>query len=255
MPLDTAVLPLYKKTANTDEALLPVVKAVEGGAKAAYAGAGSGFVPYFVSGPLSRNTNVWGAVGTLLHVGAWIAGIVVDFFMIRGQFRTTEDEQASWDKVMYDYWLFGYLPYVFALLVVIGATLFHIMAKLGKMEMCLIKEGEFPPYAMTFVTSGVLISIFFFFLMLMAGGPASGYCKTFDAGSDPKVCTANTDENAYSGNEFDDLGIQWRRTVSWSIVFKFFVFQFLRNNQEWAGPADAIKAMEAKAPRKTAASA
>ena len=169
-----------------------------------------GLVPYFVSGPLHRKFGIVGIIGSLLHICAWIAAVVLDILLLQ-KIKPADDT----DKVAYDIFLGAFLPFVIAFGLVVITTVLHAT------KVAIVPEGGYPPFAMTFVTGGAMVTVIYqFMLVQMIPSTLSKYVAETDAGKQA------------------DYIDEWRRLAMWGLILKVFVFQFVRNNCQWAGPAE-----------------
>jgi len=182
-----------------------------------------GMVPYFVSGPLARHGSV-GYFGTLLHVGSWITALVFDI-CIAYQLNTEHSPAA------YTLWLYGFISLLIGMIILLVITVIHYFSR----PQYRIPEGGLPPFLMTLFIGGAQISLVFSVVQLMlAGNGTEGVYFNF-----PNGTTAPQDKEDYQLNLV--------RLTAFAMIFKIYIVQFLRNNQEWAGPANELKkiAMEA----------
>ena len=177
--------------------------------RAAAEQAGVGYVPYFVSGPLS-DSNWIGAVGALLHVACWITALVTDLILLGKFYGTDDDHQTMADKKGLAIWTAGFIVYVLALVVVLICCGIHIAGYY-------ILPGKAYPFLLVFITGGALVSaVSSFLLVQMEPSTLHLYLNLTDK-----------DEMKTFGNEF--------RTVSlFSLYMKIYVFSFLKANANWA---------------------
>jgi len=176
-----------------------------------------GIVPYFVSGPLARHGSV-GYFGTILHVGSWITALVFDI-CIAYQLNM-EDSPAA-----YTLWLYGFISLLIGMGVLLIITVIHYFAR----PQYRIPEGGLPPFLMTLFIGGAQISLVFSLVQLMlAGNGSEGLYFNF-----PNASTTPQDKQDYQLNLV--------RLTAFAMIFKIYIVQFLKNNQEWAGPANELK--------------
>ena len=101
-----------------------------------------------------------------------------------------------------------------------------------------IAEGAAPPFAMTLFIGGAQISLILTLLQLFAT-------------IDDHLADVTSMSNAYifiNGTETDP-GVAARETfindvrklLVWTMAAKVYIVNFLRNNQEWARPANELK--------------
>ena len=175
-----------------------------------------GLVPYFVSGPLSRSGMV-GFVGTVLHVLAWVLAIVFD--TIVGAAIHQESSPGA-----FTYWLWGILTLAIGLVALLMVTILH-----ATMDSYKIPEGGAPPFLMTMFIGGAQISLVLTILQMIAS--SSGSTGDFDLQGNSSL----------TGDERTDERNAQRNLMVWSMIAKVYIVQFLKNNQEWAGPAGELK--------------
>lgn len=192
-----------------------------------------GLVPYFVSGPLHREFSIVGVLGALTHVGAWVAAFGFDIAIMN-------DIDMDLQKDSADYFYFSYWPFVVAFAIVVLSTLLHagdymcsgrdektgVRNRKGPLGRFKVPEGDFPPFLMSIITGANILSIFFMFI-LMSSSAGQG----LDAAASEK----------------------WRRDVCFCILCKFYIYSFIENNKQWAGPAPEVAAAKLQADRKAAA--
>lgn len=178
-----------------------------------------GLVPYFVSGPLSNNNWV-GVLGALLHVAAWVIAIIYDFAALNS-FKYDAAPGAH----AYTSWGLVALLLGFGLLLLV--TVLHALPT----DYFTIPDGGAPPFLMTAFKSGAMVSLMFTFLVMVGTAHATDEFVKFDA--------TDTDQ------EKADKRAALRNFLVFSMISKTFVIGFLRNNQEWSGPSEAMKAQVA----------
>jgi len=183
--------------------------------------ANRGLVPYFVSGPLSRSGAV-GFVGTLLHVAAWLVAVIVSAQI--GSHIHQDSSPGAWQ-----YWVAGYTVILIGFIVLLLATIVHAFPG-SKYK---FPEGAAPPFMMTLFITGVQISLTFDLLTAIAS--SSGTNNDFFFVNSSLTATEQDDERSAQ-----------RMLLVWSIMAKFYVIGFLKNNQEWAGPANELKKLVAE---------
>ena len=188
-----------------------------GGAAAAYERkeGNRGLVPYFVSGPLSRRGFV-GWFGTILHVAAWLLAAVFDF--ISAGYIHGDDAPGA-----RTYNLYGMLAMLIGLGVLLAVTVLHFF------KLYQVPEGGAPPFLMTLFIGGAQISLLLTILQMIMMGNG-------DTSTD--FYFVNTTMTA---TEQADERTAVRNMLVWAMIAKVYIVQFLKNNQEWAGPAVALK--------------
>lgn len=165
-------------------------------------------------GPLSRSGMI-GFVGTLLHVAAWVCAIVFDMILFT-QLDTKKAPGA------YTYWLWGYISLLIGFVILVGVTLVHMFSSDERK----IPEGGAPPFMMTLFIGGAQISLVLTLLQMVA---------TTSGQNDDFLYIDNAD-----GKRQDKLDAM-RNLLVWTMLSKVYIVQFLKNNQEWAGPANELK--------------
>ena len=105
----------------------------------------------------------------------------------------------------YTLWLYGFVAITIGLSVLLIITVVHFFSRPENR----VPEGGLPPFLMTLFIGGAQISMIFSMLQLVF--PATA-----------------TDITLF-------------RLTAFSMMFKVYIVQFLRNNQEWAGPANELK--------------
>ncbi len=162
-----------------------------------------------------------GFIGTILHVTSWILALVFDIVSV-----TMIHPEHS--PTTYAFWLWGLITLLVGLSLVIGVTIWHMLSE-GDNK---IPEGGAPPFLMTLMIGGAQISLILTVLNLIPGHQYGW--KPYDGTGEN--ATAITDA-AEAEKKHGEL----RTMLILSAIFKVYVVQFLRNNQEWAGPAEAVK--------------
>ena len=184
-----------------------------------------GLVPYFVSGPLSRKGMLVGFIGTVLHVAMWLMAVIFDI-IIGSAIDQTNSPGA------FTYWMWGFITLLIGFIALVSVTIWHALAD----PMNKIPEGGAPPFLMSLFIGGAQISLLLTILQMVAstGQPAGN-----DGTNDFWNYKANT---TYTVVEAKDYRNAQRGLMVLSMLCKVYIVQFLKNNQEWAGPAEAIKA-------------
>jgi hypothetical protein len=193
---------------------------IEGAATRARFQAGKqerGDVPYFVSGPLSRKGYCIGLVGTLLHVMAWLLAVIFD--LVVGSTINQDQSPGA-----FTYWMWGYLSLLIGFIALVSTTIYHYFATPQNK----FPEGGAPPFLMSLFIGGAQISLILTVLQMIASSEGLGDFFAYPNGT-------------VTATEMKDYRNTQRNLMVWSMIAKCYVVQFLRNNQEWAGPADAIK--------------
>jgi len=171
------------------------------------------------SGPLSRGTYVFGLVGTVLHVAAWVVALIYDILL---GFEIKQDQSPG----AWTYWIWGTIALGIGLAGILVTTLLHVVAFCTDGKWGLIyPEGGAPPWMMTVFIGGAQISLILTILQMIAstGSPGSDFF--------------NYPNETVTLQEQKDYREQQRNFMVVSMVMKLYIVQFLKNNQEWAGPA------------------
>ena len=96
----------------------------------------AGYLPYFVSGPLTKDTiytlpGLWAFITTLLHVGAWILALVADIVATDQVWDSAyeagvckEGKSATCNAVRF--WAIGYWSQLIAFVIVLIVTVAHL---------------------------------------------------------------------------------------------------------------------------------
>ena len=210
---------LYKATLSTEaEAYSRTRKEGKGNVNKK----GEDIVPYFISGPLDYDVggiNVIGYVGAVLHVLAWLLALALDIVLV-----TRLKPSEATDKHHFDYWLAAFTPLVVGLVVVLGATLVHSCTAMK------IPTGLFPPFLMTAITGGALITIIFTYLLMTSSAAGlHGAAKALEDAIADGDCT-----EAAGCDKVVDWTTFFTRCALWSLIAKIYIGQFLYNNQVYA---------------------
>ena len=185
-------------------------------------------LPLLRSGPLSRSGAV-GFAGTILHVGAWVAAFIVDIIVL-----AAIDQENS--PGAFTYAVAGFIALAIGLVVLLAVTTWHFFAS----DDDKIPEGGAPPFLMTLFIGGAQISLLLTLLQMIAsmGQPGTDFY--------------NYPNGTITAEEQKDYRDGQRVLMVLSMIAKVYVVQFLRNNQEWAGPAAELKT-QAAGPKTTTA--
>ena len=170
-----------------------------------------GYVPYFVSGPLSREGYV-GLFGTVFHVAAWIMAIVFDI-MIGGAISQEQSPGA------FTYWLWGFLTLLIGFVVLLIVTVLHATTDTYK-----VPEGGAPPFIMTLFIAGAQISLLLTILQMVA--------STGSPGGDSEFWNYANATTVQTVTEQKDWRNAQRGLMVWSMLCKVYIVNFLKNNQE-----------------------
>lgn len=175
------------------------------------------------SGPLARSGSV-GYIGTALHVGAWVAAMSFEL-AIRTHIDSVKTPGA------FTLWMYGFIALTIGLVVLLAVTAFHFFSRAENR----IPEGGLPPFLMTLFIGGAQISLLFSMLQMVTAGNGTAGNGFYFSYPDP-LATAQKKEDYY---------MTMLRLTAFSTMFKVYIVQFLRNNQEWAGPANELKKLAA----------
>jgi hypothetical protein len=157
----------------------------------------------------------------LLHVAAWLCAFVLDLVRM-AQVPYKEAPGA------FTLWLWGFITLTIGLVVLLAATVAHALAP----RELKFAEGGAPPFMMTLFIGGAQISLILTILQMLA---CQGTHDTNNAYYWINHSTAVTDQ------ERTDQETSIRNVLVLSMVAKVYIVQFLKNNQEWAGPANALQ--------------
>lgn len=161
-----------------------------------------------------------GFIGTILHVIAWLLALIFD--IVSFTYIDPDMSPAAWS-----FGLYSLITLVLAFVILFALTSWHLCGPEGSK----IPEGGAPPWVMTLLIGGAQIAAVLTALNLIStsiGG--DGSWKPFYSNN-----TLITGEEAMAKTN------EWRNFNIWSLIFKLYIMQFLRNNQEWAGPAATYK--------------
>lgn len=173
-----------------------------------------GLVPYFVSGPLGRQGWI-GWAGAMLHVAAWLCAVIFDMISA-GHIHGDDSPGAR----TYNVW--GSIS------IWIGLGVLILMTVLHASKILQVPEGGCPPFIMTLFIGGAQISLLLTLLQMLELG-SGGSNDFFFVNSSLTVQEQKDERTAV------------RNTLVWSMIAKVYIVNFLKNNQEWAGPAEELK--------------
>jgi hypothetical protein len=157
-----------------------------------------------------------GGVGTLLHVGVWLGAVAIDIAYV-----TTIDQDTA--PAAFQYWLAGFVTMCVGLVVLVLATLWHMMYT--------IPEGGAPPFLMTLFIAGAKVSLLCTVVLVIASIDSPGG-DFFDYKS-----------GNHTTGEMSNWREQQRGFLLTSMALKVYIYTFLECNQNWAGPANALRSM------------
>lgn len=158
-----------------------------------------------------------GFVGVILHVAAWLVAVIFDLMV-------GLDIHQETSPGAFTYWLWGYLTLLIGFVALVSVTIWHAISSPANK----IPEGGAPPFLMSLFIGGAQISLCLTILQMIASSSGSA---GFDLQSNSSL----------TGQERTDERNSQRNLMVISMVAKFYVVQFLKNNQEWAGPAGELK--------------
>jgi hypothetical protein len=163
-----------------------------------------------------------GFVGTALHVAAWLCAVIFDMILF---------SQINYEKTpgAFTFCLWGFVSLVIGFVALVGVTLMHAFSS----ENTKIPEGGAPPFLMTMFIGGAQISLILTILQLIA---------MLTVPKDADSAYVWIDMSALADGETRDDKINALRNLNvWTMISKVYIVQFLKNNQEWAGPANELK--------------
>jgi len=174
------------------------------------------------SGPLSRKGMAVGLVGTVLHVAVWLMAVIFD--IIIGAAINQDQSPGA-----FTYWLWGFVALLVGFVSLVGVALFHMFSAPENK----IPEGGAPPFLMSLFIGGAQISLTLTILQMIA--------STGSPGQDSEFWNYPNSTSVTTVTEQKDWRNAQRGLMVWSMLCKVYIVQFLKNNQEWAGPAEALK--------------
>jgi len=165
-------------------------------------------VPYIVSGPLSREYNIVGILGAVLHVACWVLAFIFDGLLAAKIHQTDDANQTATDKRAWAYWTLSMILLSIAITVLLVLTVGHAV------RFWKIKEGAIPPVFMTLISGGaVIINLMAFLLVETNPRNLFGYTNLTDV-----------DEKKAFENDFLTFALL-------ALLSKIYVWQFISNNQ------------------------
>tara|TARA_X000001036_G_scaffold37625_1_gene30458 strand:- start:1222 stop:1737 length:516 start_codon:yes stop_codon:yes gene_type:complete len=165
-----------------------------------------------------------GFIGTILHVVSWLLALVFDIVAMS---MIHPDHSPG----AFAFWLWGLITLLVALALLVGVTIWHMVSDNSNK----IPEGGAPPFLLTLLIGGAQISLLLTLVNLIQSGAWYGWAPYTSTDANGTAIALGTDDHKTKTGE-------WRTMLIMSMIFKVYVVQFLRNNQEWAGPAEAYKA-------------
>lgn len=189
--------------------------------------ANRGWVPYFVSGPMSRQGSI-GYWGALIHVACWITAMILDIVIMNLLDYTHAPGLST-------LWMYSFISLMVGLVSVVLISGYHFCSR----SETRIPEGGLPPFLMTLFTGGAAISAIFSVLQIvMVGGSGEeSFYFHFD----------NTTAPYNSFNDKKHFQTALLELTGFSVMFKVYVCHFLQNNLVWAGPANELEKLTVKA--------
>jgi hypothetical protein len=155
----------------------------------------------------------------------WLLSLVFDIMIGN---RISEEYSKGTRTI----WLAGLISLLIGLVPLLAVTIWHAL-NMSKPDNQ-VPEGAAPPFLMTLMIGGAHISLICTVINLIQAG------TTVTGGYYPML---NSTHPAVAGTEdWTDTLQAYKTELVLALVYKVFVVQFLRNNQEWAGPAEAYKA-------------
>ena len=170
-----------------------------------------------------------GFFGTLLHVAAWLLAVIFD--LVIGMEIDQDNSPGA-----FTYWVWGFVALMFGFVSLVSVTVWHAVSSPANK----IPEGGAPPFLMTLFIGGAQLSLLFTLLQMVA---STGQPGSMMAPNDFYNYPNGTDTIV----EMKDYRNAQRGLMAVSMVAKVYVVQFLKNNQEWAGPAGELKKQAATA--------
>lgn len=137
----------------------------------------------------------------------------------------------------------GFVSLCVGFAVLLLMTVWHTVASSDNK----IAEGAAPPFAMTLFIGGAQISLILTILQLFATvndheaenavSNAFKWINGTDTPDDHDDALSEADQAAARETMINDV----RNMLVWTMAAKVYIVNFLRNNQEWAGPANELK--------------
>ena len=150
-------------------------------------------------------------------MSAWLLALIFDL-VVGGAIDQTNSPGA------YQYWYWGLIALVIGLVALVLVTLAH------QFENYKIPEGGAPPFLMSLFIGGAQISLLLTILQMIAmNNQIDGDFFTY-----PSTASGEVEKNDYRSHQ--------RGLMVFSMLCKVYIVNFLKNNQAWAGPAEAMKA-------------
>jgi len=183
--------------------------------------------PYYVGASGDEGTVYYDLMGTLLHVLAWVLAFSMDILTI------TYMEQPD-DKVHRDYWLYSFVFFCVAFATLLLSIGFHMVKG--------IEDSALPPFILTLITSGVLITVAFSFLLVLNVGTIHTANFHADAIADrvpspappPPSPAGNQPPSPPMHDDDTSVSTSFRHAAMWSFMAKVFIGECLRNNIAYA---------------------
>lgn len=165
----------------------------------------------------------------------WLLAVIFDFMA-----GTKIDEKA--DPMDYAYWVSGYATLLVSFVVLLVVTVYHMLASPANK----IPEGGAPPFLMALLIGGARISFALTMVNIISSivqfeaPPASSSSEPAANASDGETyrLRALSDDET---TETVDNSAELRTFLILALICKGMVVQFLQSNQDWAGPAEAIR--------------
>lgn len=161
----------------------------------------------------------------MLHVAAWLCAVIFDIVLFT-HLNTVKAPGA------YTFWLWGFITLTIGLAVLLGATVWHMLPGDDNK----FPEGGAPPFMMTLFIGGAQISLTLTILQMIA--------TLFNYTENNDFLWINATEENDADARHDQLSVL-RNLLVWSMISKTYIVHFLKNNQEWAGPANELKKQSA----------
>tara|TARA_X000001036_G_scaffold294475_1_gene273653 strand:- start:2497 stop:5145 length:2649 start_codon:yes stop_codon:yes gene_type:complete len=171
---------------------------------------------------MSRKGFLLGGIGTFWHVMVWALAMIADLLMMNMIHRDLQ--YTAWV-----YWRFGFGTMVFGFVMFSGTSIWHIVSD----DQNKFHDGDAPPWLMSIMigsakASAIITGLQMFSLNLNQPGGWDGLIPG-DARPDLPAAAIQGQHNT------------WVLLLIFSLSMKVLAYYFVRNNQEWAGPKQALK--------------
>lgn len=196
-----------------------------------------GWVPYIISGPLSREATLTGFADAAIHVGVWIAVWVFEILTYTALMRHQDDVTKDSSSELKD----GGHPMLAVSLgsiITLGIASLVVVVVLGAHSMTNgIEDGKLPPVATSAITGGIKASLFFSFMTAIT---ALLIFMMQDI-STPTACGSSATKTACQQKMAGTLLTQEETFLDFIVILmllKFYAISMTINNLRFAVSAD-----------------